>query len=153
MTNENAAHDRAQDIHDQLRAAELGGGRGSDISRSARRQSGFYTAMLGASVALFLLAVVYVYPTHVPWLVVTVTMLYAAGIGSACIWFARAKRASNRGWTKRYTQGLALTMSMYALGVALTVSTDLRTAWFWVPFALLTAAPVIVAGVVPGRAR
>lgn len=153
MTNEGAAHHNSPDFRDQLRAAELGGGRGSVISRSARRQSGFFTVILGVSVALFLLAVVYVYPTHVLWMVIAVTVLYAAGIGSVCIWFMRAKRASSRGWTKRYTLGLSLTMSLYAIGVAFTVSTDWRTAWFWVPYALLTATPVIVAGVAPGRAR
>lgn len=153
MTNEGAAQDSAQNFHDQLRAAELGGGRGSTISHSARRVAGFFTAILGASIALFLLAVVYVYPTRVPWLVITVTMLYAAGIGSACIWFQRARRASSRGWARRYSVGFTLTMSLYAIGVALSVATDWRTAWFWVPYALLTATPVIVAGVMSGRAR
>lgn len=153
MTNEGAAQHGAQDFQDQLQAAAFGGGRGSDISRSARRLSGFFTAILGASVALFLLAVVYVYPSHVLWLIITVTALYAAGIGSACIWFQRARRASSRGWTRRYTVGIALTMSLYAIGVALTVGTDWRTAWFWVPYALLTAAPVVVAGMVRGSAR
>lgn len=153
MTNENAAQHPSEDVQAQLQAAALGGGRGSDISRSARRLSGFFTAILGASIALFLLAVVYVYPTRVLWLVIAATALYAIGIGSACIWFQRARRASSRGWSRRYAVGFALTMALYAAGVAFTVSTDWRTPWFWVSYALLTATPVIVAGMARGSAR
>lgn len=153
MTNEGAVQHGSQDSQDQLQAAAFGGSRGSDISRSARRLSAFFTAILGASVALFLLAVVYVYPTHILWLIITVTALYGAGIVGACIWFQRARRASSRGWARRYSVGFALTMALYAAGVAVTVSTDWRTAWFWVPYAVITATPVVVAGMTRGSAR
>ncbi|MEO7123185.1 MAG: hypothetical protein ABI400_08740 [Lacisediminihabitans sp.] len=153
MTNEGAVQHGSQDSHDQLQAAAFGGSRGSDISRSARRLSAFFTAILGVSVALFLLAVVYVYPTHSLWLIIAVTVLYGAGIASACIWFQRARRASSRGWARRYGVGFALTMALYAAGVAFTVSTDWRTAWFWLPYAIITATPVVVAGMMRGSAR
>lgn len=153
MTNDSTARGDGQDFQDQLRAAAIGGGHGSDISRSARRLSGFFAAVIGASVALFLLAVVYVYPAHILWLVIAVTALYGIGIVGACLWFLRVRRASNRGWSRRYGVGFALTIALYAIGVALTVSTDWHTAWFWVPYAILTAAPVTIAGLLRGEAR
>jgi len=153
MANDSTAQDGGQDFLDQLRAAASGGSHGSDISRSARRLSGFFAAVIGASVALFLLAVVYVYPTHILWLVIAVTVLYGLGIASACLWYLRVRRASNRGWSRRYRIGFALTIVLYAIGVALTVSTDWHTAWFWVPYAILTAAPVTAAGLLLREAR
>lgn len=153
MTNDATTDRPSASVEEQLQAADFGGGRGSDLSRSARRVSGFFTAVLGASIALFLLAVVYVYPTHLLWLVITVTVLYGLGIVSACVWFQRARRASNPGWSRRYSAGLALTMAFYAIGVALSVATDWRTPWFWLPYAVVTATPVVLAGMVRGGSR
>ena len=152
MTNDTNNEPSGNSVHDQLRAAELGGGGGAGISRSADRIGGVYGIAIGLLVAAFLLVVIYVYPARILWLSVSVTIAFSAGIIIAIILYQRLRRASSRGWTRRYSTGVALTMMFYAVGNALAGSIDPREFWFWLPYAVLTALPVVI-GSWPRRAR
>ena len=152
MTGETSHESDGNSVPDQLRAADIGGGGGAEISRSAEWVGGAYAIAIGLLIAAFLLVVVYVYPTRIPWLIISVTITFFAGITIAIIWYQRQRRASSRGWTKRYSVGFALTIMFYAVGNALAGSIDLREIWFWLPYAVLTALPVVIGGM-PRRAR
>ena len=148
MTNESLESNG--NLHEQLSAAEQGGSGGARISRSADRFGGRYAAIMAFLVAAYLLVVVYVYPRNIAWLDITVTAAFVACTVGASLWHGRRRRASSRGWAKRYRVAFALSAGLYGLGIALAEMTDTRALWFWLPYSLLTALPLVVAGLLRG---
>jgi phosphatidylglycerophosphate synthase len=145
MTNDHAGEVR-QNLRDQLQAAESGGGGGERLSRSAALFGRRYALLMGTLVALYLLVVVYVYPQRNAWLNVVATVAFVACMVGTVRWHERRRRASSRGWTKRYSIAFALTLGLYGVGVALLGTTDNRAWWLWLPYAVLTALPLATAG-------
>jgi hypothetical protein len=101
---------------------------------------------MGILVALYLLVVVYVYPQRDAWLNTVATVAFVACIVGTVRWHERQRRASSRGWSKRYSVAFALTLGLYGAGIALLGMTDIRGWWLWLPYAVLTALPLATAG-------
>ena len=128
-----------------ISAAESGRGAGQRIAREAAVNDGAFAVTLAVLIASFLLAVEYVFPSGNLVLMFGAVALYGIGVVAVVLWNQRRRRASRPGWSRRYAAGFALTMALYAIGVALSVSSEPSGLVFWVPYALLTSSPLIVA--------
>ncbi|MCG2621871.1 hypothetical protein LVY72_08060 [Arthrobacter sp. I2-34] len=149
MTNE-PSYESRHSLDEQLRAAEAGGSGGARISRSADRAGARYAAVMAGLMSLYLLVVAYVYPQDILWLDMVATAVFVAGMVVTCVRYGRRRRASSLGWSKRYSVGSALSTGLFGLGVALLVLTDSRETWLWVPYAVVTGLPLLVAGLIRG---
>jgi hypothetical protein len=138
------------ELREQLNAAERGASRGAGISRSADRSGGRFASVMGVLLAAYLLTVVYVYPRNIVWLDIAATAAFVIAVVAACLWYKARRRASSRGWTTRYSIGFALSAGLFGLGVALADMTDTLSLWLWLPYSLLTAAPLVIAGLMRG---
>ena len=134
----------------QISSATHAGGAGNALGSSAHRTASTFTTAIGLLVGSFLLVVVYVYPSRMLWLTLSVTAAYGVGITVASVWFQRARRAAERGWGRRYTVGVLTTMAFYTVGVMIAGVPELQTPAFWVPYAIATAVPVVIAGLLRG---
>ena len=134
-----------------LTAADRGSGVGSTLAREAAVNDGAFAITLAVLIASFLLAVEYVFPSGNLVLMYGSVVLYGLGVVAVVLWNQRRRRASQPGWTKRYGRGFAITIAFYAIGVALSVAPEPSSLAFWLPYALLTAAPLVVAALWSGR--
>ena len=134
-----------------MTAADRGSGFGERIARHAAINDGAFAITLAVLIASFLLAVEYVFPTRNPALVVSSVAVYGLGIVVIVLWYQRRRRASRPGWSRRYGAGFAISMTFYAIGVALSVSAQPDSLAFWLPYAVLTAAPLVVAALWKSR--
>ena len=134
-----------------LSAAEHGGGVGSGIAREAAVNDGAFAITLAILISSFLLAVEYLFPSGNLLLMYGSVVLYGVGVVAVVLWNQRRRRASRPGWAKRYGRGFALTIAFYAIGVALSVAPEPSSLAFWLPYALLTAAPLVIAALWSGR--
>lgn len=132
----------------QLRAAEAGGSGGARISRSADLAGGRHAVVIAILLALYLLVVVYVYPREILWLDVAATAAFVAAMVGAHHWHERRRRASGLGWARRYSAGFVVSVLLFGLGMALLDLTDSRAAWLWVPYAAMTALPLVAVGAI-----
>jgi hypothetical protein len=101
---------------------------------------------VGLLIAAFLLVVVYLYPTHILWLEIPVTVAISAALIASCLWYRNERRASSPGWAKTYARSFTLSMTLYVVGVALSASLSQDAFWFWLPYAVLTALPLLLQG-------
>ena len=92
-----------------------------------------------------LAVVVYVYPTRQPWLVVPSTVLYGVGIGVAAAIYRQRRNGTSRITGQRYRVGFLITISLYGIGVVLSVLGLGLSGWFWIPYIVGTALPLAVA--------
>jgi hypothetical protein len=134
-----------------LTAAERGSGAGNSIARAAAVNDRAFAMTLAVLIASFLLAVEYVFPSRNLLLMYGSVALYGIGVVAVVLWSQRRRRASRPGWSKRYAAGFAVTMAFYAIGVALSVAPEPSSIAFWLPYALLTAAPLVLAALWRGR--
>ena len=137
-------------LREQVGAAERGRDGGARISRSADRFGVRFANVMAVLLAAYLLVVVYVYPRNIAWLDAAVTAAFVVAVVSACLWHGRQRRASSRGWARRYSIGFALSAGLFGLGIALVDITDSSALWLWLPYAVLTALPLVVAGLLRG---
>ena len=128
-----------------INAADRGSGVGKRIAREAAINDGAFAITLAVLIASFLLAVEYVFPSGNLVLMYGSVAVYGIGVVAVVLWNQRRRRASRPGWSKRYATGFAITMALYAIGVALSVSSEPSGLLFWLPYALLTAAPLVIA--------
>ena len=128
-----------------LSAAERGSGAGTGIARETAVSDGAFAISLAVLIASFLLAVEYVFPSGNLLLMFGSVAVYGVGVVAVVLWNQRRRRASRQGWAKRYATGFAITMAFYAIGVALSVAPEPSSIAFWLPYALLTAAPLAIA--------
>lgn len=149
--SESAQQSERDAARDQLDAAASGSRDGEVLSRTAERMGGAYASIIGVLIGAFLLGVVYVFPTRIPWLVILVIIAYGGGIGVAASWYRRGRRATGRGWARRYRIGFMVSIVLYAVGIGVSVATESHDPWFWIPYAVATALPLIVAGLVRGQ--
>lgn len=116
-------------------AAETGSGGGARISRAAEALGGRYAMLMAVQVAAYLLVVVYVYPQHNTWLSIGATVAFVVALVATCRWYARTRRASSRGWPRRYSIAFAVTAGLFGAGIALLDFAANRDRWLWVPYA------------------
>jgi len=145
MTNA-PSHESHPSLDEQLRAAEAGDSGGARIARSAGLAGARYAAIMATLVALYLLVVVYIYPRDILWLNIVATAVFVAGMLGTCVTYGRRRSASGLGWSRRYSVGFALSALIFGLGMALLDLMDSRTAWLWIPYAAVTALPLLAAG-------
>jgi peptidoglycan/LPS O-acetylase OafA/YrhL len=142
-------NDRVTSVNDTLReqllAAETGDGGGLRISRAADALGARYAILMAAQIAAYLLVVVYLYPQQNTWLSISATAAFVVGLVATCRWYARSRQASSPGWPRRYSIAFAVTAGLFGAGIALLDVTGNRDWWLWVPFAALTAVPLLVA--------
>ena len=105
---------------------------------------------MAALIAGYLLVIVYVYPLNIVWLDVLVTAAFVVSIVAASLSYGRRRSASSRGWAKRYSLGFALSVGLFGLGIGLADVTDSRALWLWLPYALVTALPLLAVGLLRG---
>ena len=137
-------------LREQLSAVERGGGGGARISRSADRFGRGFAAVVAALIAGYLLVIVYVYPLDIVWLDVLVTAAFVVSIVTASLSYGRRRSASSRGWARRYSVGFALSAGLFGLGIALADAMDSRALWLWLPYAIITALPLLTVGLLRG---
>lgn len=134
-----------------LDAATAADSSGAAIARRGNRAIAAVSIAIAVIVALFLLAVVYIFPTDNLPLIVGSVVLYTIGVFASVMTYNRVRVASGQGATNRYMVGLSITMGLFFVGVALTFLVDLTTPLLWVPFALVVAVPLVVTGVKEAR--
>lgn len=149
MTNHHA-DEVPSSLHEQLQAAEAGGGAGAGIARQAGLFGGRFALFMGGFIALYLLVVVYIYPQRIGWLTALATVAFVAGIVGTARWHAARRRASSIGWSQRYSLAFAVAAGLFGAGIALLDMTDNREWWLWVPYAALTALPLATFRLWPG---
>lgn len=128
-----------------LAAADHGSGGGEALASRAAVSDSAFAVTLGVLVASFLLAVEYVFSSGNLVLIFLSVGAYGLGVLGVVLWNQRRRSASRRGWAKRYAAGFAMTMSFYAIGVALSVADEPSSLTFWLIYALVTAAPLAIA--------
>lgn len=134
-----------------MTAAERGSGFGQRIARDAAVSDGAFAITLAVLIASFLLAVEFVFPSGNLLLMYGSVALYGVGVVAVVLWNQRRRRASSPGWSRRYAAGFAITMALYAVGVALSVAAEPSSIAFWIPYALLTGVPLVIAALWRGR--
>jgi peptidoglycan/LPS O-acetylase OafA/YrhL len=130
---------------EQLRAVEAGSSAGVEIGHAGRVYDSLYGAAVGVLIAAMLAVVVFIYPTHVLWLIVPSTVLYGVGIGVASAIYRRRRKGTSRITGRRYRVGFLITISLYGIGVALSVLGISFPVSFWVPYIVATALPMLIA--------
>jgi len=136
---------------DLLDAAGVGEQSGVRISQSGRRTNLIFSTVLGVCIGLFLLGIVYVFPTGEILPIILISLGYAVAIIVSVTVYNRLRRSASLGWQRRYVVGLSLSMSLFCVGIALTFLVTITTPLFWVPFAIVVAVPLIVSAVIEGR--
>ena len=138
----------ARELLDAATAADSSGAR---IARRGSTAIATMSIAIAVLVALFLLAVVYIFPTENIPLIIASVSLYAIGIFASVTVYNRLRVSTGPGATHRYIVGLAWTMVLFFVGVALTFLIDLTTPLLWVPFSIVVAVPLAVTGLVGAR--
>jgi peptidoglycan/LPS O-acetylase OafA/YrhL len=130
---------------EQLRAVDAGATAGNEIGRAGRTHDALYGSAVGVLIAAMLAVVVFVYPTHAPWLIGPSTLLYGVGIGVVGAVYRMRRNGTSRVTAQRYKVGFLSTISLYAIGVVLSVLSVSLPLWFWIPYIVATALPMLIA--------
>ena len=134
-----------------LDAAGAGDQSGNRISESGRRTNIIFSTVLGLCIGLFLLGIVYVFPTGEIVPIILISLGYAVGITVSVTVYNKLRRSASLGWQRRYVVGLSLSMSLFCVGLALTFLVTITTPLFWVPFAIVVAVPLVVSAAIGNR--
>lgn len=130
----------------QLSAAERAAERARSLVREAAPHNARFVSLMGLIVAGLGLAVGLTEhaASHVGLIAALGT--YPILLSLLVWWRQQTKRATGRGWSRRTAGALGLTMTFYGFGVPLAAFGLIgpRLA-FWLPYALLTATPALVA--------
>jgi peptidoglycan/LPS O-acetylase OafA/YrhL len=138
-------NDNTTSAAEQLRAIDAGSTAGIGIGRAGKVHDALYGTAVGVLIAGMLAVVVFVYPTHVPWLIGPSTVLYGVGIGVAAAIYRMRRKGTSRLTAQRYRIGFLGTISLYAIGVVLSVLGLALSIWFWVPYIVVTSLPMVIA--------
>jgi peptidoglycan/LPS O-acetylase OafA/YrhL len=130
---------------EQLRAVDAGATAGNEIGRAGRTHDALYGSAVGVLIAAMLAVVVFVYPTHDFWLIGPSTVLYGVGIGVVGAIYRMRRNGTSRITAQRYKIGFFSTISLYAIGVVLSVLSVSLPPWFWIPYIVATALPMLIA--------
>jgi peptidoglycan/LPS O-acetylase OafA/YrhL len=132
---------------EQLRAVDAGSNVGIDIGRAGKPHDALYGTAVGVLIAGMLAVVVFVYPTGAPWLIGPSTVLYGVGIGVVGAIYRMRRKGTSRITAQRYRIGFFVTIFLYAIGVVLSVLSLSLPAWFWIPYIVATALPMVIASI------
>lgn len=132
-----------------LATAEDAADRGSAASRESWIGAATSIA-IAVLLAGFLLASVLVFPTADGLTAALIIGVYAVGIVLATTVYNVGRKLTPAGWMRRYSIGLASSMGVFAIALALSFLVDERSLWLWVPLAVLTAAPLAILGSIRG---
>jgi peptidoglycan/LPS O-acetylase OafA/YrhL len=136
--------DKTSNAADQLRAIHAGSKAGIDIGRSSRPHDALYGTVVGVLIAAMLAVVVFVYPTGVVWLIGPSTVLYGVGIGVIGAVYRMRRKGTSRITAARYRVGFFTTISLYAIGVVLSVLGIGLPLAFWLIYIVATACPLVI---------
>jgi peptidoglycan/LPS O-acetylase OafA/YrhL len=137
--------DNTSTAAEQLRAIDTGATAGNEIGRAGRTHDALYGSAVGVLIAAMLAVVVFIYPTRELWLIGPSTVLYGVGIGVAGAIYRMRRNGTSRTTAQRYKVGFFSTISLYAIGVVLSVLGLSLPLWFWLPYIVATALPLVVA--------
>ncbi len=129
---------------EQLRAIDAGSSAGLDIGRASRTHDALYGAAVGVLIAAMLAVVVFIFPAKQAWLIGPSTVLYGVGIGVIAAIYRMHRRSTSRLTARRYRAGFFTTISMYAVGVVLSLFGPGLPLWFWLPYVVATALPLVI---------
>ncbi len=138
-------NEKTSSAAEQLRAVDAGSSAGIDIGRAGQVHDALYGTAVGVLIAGMLAVVVFVYPTHAPWLIGPSTVLYGVGIGVVAAIYRMRRKGTSRITAQRYRIGFLVTISLYAIGVVLSVLELTLPIWFWIPYIVATALPMVIA--------
>jgi hypothetical protein len=134
---------------EQLRAVQAGDTVGIDIGRASRVHDALYGTAVGILIAAMLAVVVFIYPTEDLWLIGPSTGLYGVGIGVVGAIYRMRRAGTSRITAYRYRAGFFITIGLYAVGVVLSVLRLDLPLWFWLPYIIATALPLVIASNLP----
>lgn len=136
-----------------LNAVDAGRREAVRIAAAAATADRAYFAQLGALIGALGLVVGLTSHAH-PWVMIAGIFAYGALMQVVVYLHQRSTHATARGWTSRFAWALGTASLLYALGVvgATTGAVPPRLA-IWLPYAVLTAAPLLAAALVRGRTR
>jgi hypothetical protein len=137
--------------HELVAAAAGGASSGQRMARVAAANERAFAIALAVLIAGLLLAVEYVFPGRNLVVMFGVIALYGVGVLTLVLLYQRRRRASRPGWSKRYGAGFAMTMAFYAVGIALGVGDESYPLAFWLGYAVVTAAPLVIAALISER--
>jgi hypothetical protein len=140
MTNLDAT--TAQRLIDVARTGTAAGDRVSSRSLLGAALS----CGIAVLVAAMLLAGVYVLPVASGPVALAVSAAYLAGIVIAVTIYNVFRSVTPRGWVRRYSLGLMISMGVFFVALALLFLTDIRSPFLWVPLAVASALPLAVLG-------
>lgn len=149
--SERSSSDDTATPEELLLAAETGSGKGGELASAAEAGGGAFSLALGIMIAALLLAIEYVFPAQVLWQLVTVMAVYSVAVVTLVAWYARRRRASSLAWGRRYSAAFGVSIAFYAAGLAIGATPGLTSPWFWLPYAALTAAPLLLVGIAKPR--
>jgi peptidoglycan/LPS O-acetylase OafA/YrhL len=149
QTTGDAMNENTSSAAEQLSAVDAGSTVGIGIGRASRVHDALYGTAVGALIAAMLAVVVFIYPTGELWLIGPSTVLYGVGIGVVGAIYRMRRAGTSRITAHRYRVGFFVTISLYAAGVVLSVIRLQLPVWFWVPFIVATALPMVIASNLP----
>ena len=146
--------DNTSTAAEQLSAVDAGATAGNEIGRAGRTHDALYGSAVGVLIAAMLAVVVFIYPTHDVWFIGPSTVLYGVGIGVVGAVYRMRRNGTSRITAQRYKVGFFSTISLYAIGVVLSVLTLSLPIWFWIPYIVATALPLAMSSTLrPSRER
>ncbi|WP_213816413.1 hypothetical protein [Glaciihabitans sp. dw_435] len=128
-----------------LATADTSGERGRSAGDRSRIGAVLSIA-LGALVSVFFLASVYVLPVATWQVALVVSAGYVVGIVAIVTIYNVFRRVSPTGWIDRYNRGLAVSLGIFFVGLALSLLITERSPVLWVPLALASGLPVAING-------
>jgi peptidoglycan/LPS O-acetylase OafA/YrhL len=134
---------------EQLNAVDAGSTAGIEIGRASRISDALYGSAVGVLIAAMLAVVVFIYPTGHPWLIAPSTVLYGIGIGVVGAVYRMRRAGTSRITAYRYRVGFLVTISLYAVGVVVSVLWRELPLWLWLPYIVATALPLVIASNLP----
>jgi hypothetical protein len=134
---------------EQLSAIDAGSMAGIGIGRASRVHDALYGSAVALLIAAMLAVVVFIYPTGDLWLIGPSTVVYGVGIGVVGAIYRMRRAGTSRITAYRYRLGFFVTISLYAVGVVLSVVRLELPLWFWLPYIVATALPLVIASNLP----
>jgi peptidoglycan/LPS O-acetylase OafA/YrhL len=137
---------------EQLSAVRTGDSAGVEIGRAGRLHDALYGTAVGVLIAAMLAVVVFVYPTAQLWLIGPSTVVYGVAIGVLGAVYRMRRNGTSRITALRYRVGFFTSIGLYAIGVVLSVIGLELPLWFWLPYLVATALPLVITSTL-GTAR
>jgi len=134
---------------EQLSAIDAGSIAGMGIGRASRVHDALYGSAVAALIAAMLAVVVFIYPTGDLWLIGPSTVVYGVGVGVVGAIYRMRRAGTSRITAYRYRLGFFVTISLYAVGVVLSVIRLEPPLWFWLSYIVATALPLVIASNLP----